>query len=353
MTDVASRAAAYPAEPIRAEAVAVGFGSESGRLVDRRRTEVSSTVAADVCLVRWVGAAFVGLGVFLIAYLVSLVVQGESPWPLFNDWVIAGFEIVGSALCIVRGLTRRIVPITLGSALMMWAVGDLILTIESQGGAQPATPSWADACYIAFFPLAYVAVVAFLRGEVRRLATPSWLDGAVAGTGAAAACAAFAFHDLVHFTSGSSAATLTNLAYPVGDLLLLSFVVGGTTVMSGRQKAPWVLMALGITVNVVGDTANLFDSSLGKTGFVLDAMAWPTSILLMSIAVWVRPRPVNLLTPQRPNTLVIPGLSAGCALAILLVGNLHSTRMSPSRWQRSRSRSSACALRARCGRCGR
>jgi diguanylate cyclase (GGDEF)-like protein len=274
-------------------------------------------------------AVYALMGVLLVGYFVALLIQGPGlSLPIFNDWAVAGFETAGSILCLARAATRqtgRAVPITLGLGALMWSIGDLVLTIESQGGGEPPTPSWADACYIWFFPLTYVAVVIFMRGEVRRLATPSWLDGAVAGLGAAALCAAFAFHDLVHLTGGSAAATATNLAYPVGDVLLLSLIVGGSTVMSGRRKAPWLLMAAGVAINIAGDTANLFDSSLGRLGFILDAMAWPSSILLLSMSVWLRPRAANPLTPQKPNTFVIPGLSAGCALVILFVGNLHST----------------------------
>ena len=40
------------------------------------------------------------------------------------------------------------------------------------GRRQPPDPSVADAFYLAFFPLAYVGVVMFIRGESRRLSTP-------------------------------------------------------------------------------------------------------------------------------------------------------------------------------------
>jgi len=269
------------------------------------------------------------MGALLAGYLASLILQSpDQSWPLFNDWSVAGFEAAGSAMCLVRGFTRpfgRAVPLTLGLGLLMWSLGDFALTFESRGGATPGTPSLADLFYLGFYPLTYVAVVIFMRGEIRKLATPSWLDGAVAGVGAAAACAAFAFHSVLDVAGGSDAAAATNLAYPIADLLLLSLIVGGSTLMAGRRKAPWILLAAGIGVNVVGDTANLFGSSLGRPGFILDAFAWPASILLISMSVWLRPRPSNLLVDQKPGTFVVPGLSAACALVILFVGNLHET----------------------------
>jgi len=186
------------------------------------------------------------MGVCLLGYLTSLITQGSEQWPIFSDWSVAGFEIVASTLCIARGVTRRsgrVVALTLGFGLLLWSVGDLVLTAE--GGAAAPTPSPADIFYLGFFPLTYVAFVIFMRGEVKRLATPSWLDGAVAGVGAAAVCAAFVFPRVLGLAGESAIGTVTNLAYPVADLLLLSLVVGGSTLMSGRRKAPWVLMAGG------------------------------------------------------------------------------------------------------------
>jgi diguanylate cyclase (GGDEF)-like protein len=276
-------------------------------------------------------AAYALMALLLVSYLASLIVRGpgRSSVPL-DGWSVDGFEMVVAALCIARGFTRRSgrpVALTLGLGLFMWASGDIALTVESLGGVTPSTPSLADVFYLGFYPLTYVAAVIFMRGEVRRLATPSWLDGAVASLGTASVCAAFAFERVLHATGGTSAATATNLAYPVGDVLLLSLVVGGTTVMSGRRKAPWLLMAGGMAINAAGDTASLFGTSFGasRLGFIFDAIAWPTSMLVLSISVWLRPHPSNPQTLRKPPLFVIPGLSAGCALVVLFVGNLHAT----------------------------
>ncbi|MDQ1465095.1 MAG: hypothetical protein QOC73_2036, partial [Actinomycetota bacterium] len=147
-------------------------------------------------------AAYALMGVLLAAYLASLIVRapGESS-QLLDGWLVAAFELVVSAMCIARGFGRRTgraVAVTLGFGLLMWSLGDLALTVESSGSGSPPTPSLADVFYLGFYPLTYVAVVIFMRGEVRKLATPSWLDGAVAGLGTASACAAFLFDKVLH-----------------------------------------------------------------------------------------------------------------------------------------------------------
>jgi diguanylate cyclase (GGDEF)-like protein len=275
-------------------------------------------------------AAYALMGALLVGYLVSLIVRGpDQSSTLVDGWLVDSFEMVTAALCIVRGLTHRpgrAVALTLGFGLVMWSLGDFTLMAESQGGLTPPTPSLADVFYLGFYPLTYVAAVIFMRGEVRRLTTPSWLDGAVASVGGASVCAAFMFDRVLHLTGGNPAATATNLAYPIGDVLLLSLVVGGSTVMSGRRKAPWLLMATGIAINSVGDTANLFGTSFGasRLGYIFNAIAWPTSMLILSMSVWLRPRPSNIQTLRKPALFVIPGLSAAGALFILFAGNLHA-----------------------------
>jgi diguanylate cyclase (GGDEF)-like protein len=273
--------------------------------------------------------AYALLGLVLGAYIVSVLFRKPGVTVAWIDgWGVDAFEFVVASLCLAKAFvhrTRRWVPMALGCALFSWCAGDIATTIESLGGRTPPSPSIADVFYLAFYPLAYVAVVLFMRGELRRLTSPSWLDGAVAGFGAAAICAGFAFHSIVHSTGGSALAAAVNLAYPIGDLLLLALVVGGTAVLPGRSKAPWLLLAGACALNAVGDTFNLFQSSVGATsvGSIFNAVAWPGAFLLMSIAVWLRPRPADPLVRQRPTGFLLPGIAAAAALAILLDGTLH------------------------------
>jgi diguanylate cyclase (GGDEF)-like protein len=271
----------------------------------------------------WIAYAL--LGTILAGYLALLLVNGENNGTLIEGWMVDALEILGGCLCLARGFVRRTgraVPLVLGAALLSWALGDLTLTVESLGGATPPVPSLADAFYLGFFPIAYVAIVLLVRGETRRLTTPSWLDGGVAGLGAAALCAAFVFPDVLKAAGGSSLEVATNLAYPVGDLLLLALVVGGVAVLSGRKKGPWLLLAAGAVINIAGDTSNLFGDSFGamRVGSVLNSIAWPASILLMSAAVWLPRGPSNPWTHQRPPGFLLPGLAALSALVVLGVG---------------------------------
>ncbi len=299
---------------------------------------VTATTAVDVPVIQarfermarnmWIG--FAVLTVLLVGYFISLLAQPpshQSTW--LNGWGVCILELVASVMCIARGLNRapgRSAPLILGFSLLSWTIGDFVLTFESIGGKTPPTPSWADLFYILFYPLAYVATVRLLRSGLGRLSRPNWLDGAVAGLGAATVCAAFAFHTIVHDAGLGTLGTSVNLAYPVGDLLLLSLVIGGTVLLSGRGSVPWFLLAAGISLNVVGDTFNLFGNGIldSKIGSNLNAIAWPASMVLMAMSVWIKPRKSDPLRELRTAGFMIPSLAAVAGLAILVTGTVHT-----------------------------
>jgi diguanylate cyclase (GGDEF)-like protein len=270
----------------------------------------------------WLWAIYAVLGVCLVGYVISVVIRrNPGSIPLLDNWGVAGFELVLSLLCLGRllvGRRDRALTLVLGLGLLSWSIGDLTLAIESAGGATPPVPSLADVFYLGFYPLTYAGVFLLARRQIRKFNATTWLDAAIAGLGAAAVCAEFSLRGLS--LSGSPLGVATSLAYPIGDLVLLALVVAGSTVLPGRRKTRWLLLAAGYGINAVGDTFNLFQASAtGAThvGTVFNAIAWPTSILLVSLSVWLpagRPDPVSR---DRLPGLVVPGIATIGALIIL------------------------------------
>ncbi len=271
-----------------------------------------------------------GLGaLLLVAYVAWTLLRPHYQYSkVVNGWLPDGFELTVAVLCISRALIRergRALALALGIGLLSWAIGDTLSTSQAVGGAYPANPSWADVFWLGFYPPAYVGVVLFIRREVSRIADSNWLDGAVAALGAAAVCAAFAFQGVASRSIwATSLGKATNLAYPIGDLLLFALVVGGTTLLSGRTTAPWMFLAAAMALNAVGDTFNLFPSSLAtpRNEAAFHVLAWPAAGLLVTMAVWLPRRASNVLGSDRTTSFVLPGLAATSAVVILLVGGV-------------------------------
>jgi diguanylate cyclase (GGDEF)-like protein len=292
--------------------------------VDRRR--MPAVGMADR-LTRRVWVVYGIAAVCVVAYVISQIVrQNGQTWPWLDNWTVPGFEIVVSALCFLRAAVRRrgrLIALLLGIGLLCWSLGDLVLAIESSSG-NPPVPSWADLFYLLFYPVTYVGLMLRIGRQVKTWALSTWLDGAVAGLGAAALVAAFVFHGVLRSAGGGTAAVITNLAYPIGDLLLLALVIGTTAVLPGRRKAQWTLIAAGYSLQAIGDTFNLFGSGIGGThvGTALNAIAWPASILLVSCSVWLPSTRTDPRLDDRAPGFLLPGFASVTAVSILFAGSV-------------------------------
>jgi diguanylate cyclase (GGDEF)-like protein len=271
--------------------------------------------------------AYAVMAALLTAYIASLVIRSNTDsWPWVDGWGVCIYEVILVAMLFARGFSGRpgrMVPLVLGCAVLAWALGDTVLTWETGNGGNPPAPSLADAFYMAFYPIAYTAIVLMLRKELKRLLPSTWLDGAIAGLGAAAVCAAFAFRAVLiavakaHLTKFGLGVLLV---YPIGDVVLLALVVGGTAVLPGR-RLPWLLFAAACAINAVGDTFNLLGTE-SHFGSVMNGVAWPIAITLISISVWARPGRRELLDVGKLPGFLLPGAGALAGLVILLVGAL-------------------------------
>ncbi len=292
-------------------------------LFDRRRSEralaLSQLDSTDICA--W--AVLVVLSVAIVCVFASLLLRpAGSYWTWLDGWVVCAIEIAASGVCIARSFVRRPgrpAALLLGLSLLTWAIGDCVLTVQSIGGATPPSPSVSDLFYILFYPLAFVGIILFMRGQTKQLRVTNWLDGAIAGLGVAAACAAVLLIGGLEATGQGTFGAITNLAYPIGDALLLGLIVGGFAALSGHHKTPWILLAIGMSLNIFGDSSNVLQSSFGAShlGFVLNGIAWPAAITLMSMAVWLRPRPTNPLILEPTANFTLPILGSAAALVLL------------------------------------
>lgn len=268
-------------------------------------------------------------------YCVTLLVRPTgTSWTWLDGWAVSAMEVVASVICIGRSLVARpgrLAALFLGLAVLSWSVGDVVLTFEGLGGSTPFSPSWADACYLAFYPIAAVGIGLFVHQQARSFTLTNWLDGAIAGLGTASICSVVLFQAGVPITGPTRLATLVKLAYPLGDALLLGLVVGGFAALSGLRKTSWILLASAMVLNIFGDSSNLLAHSFGATraGYVLNAIAWPVAILLAAMAVWLRRKPPNPLSQVPSAGFTLPLLGTLGALGLLVAGNLTTVESLP------------------------
>ena len=283
----------------------------------------------DVTATRITKAAWIFLGLLaalLVAYLCFLVLRSSWSFRTWLDgWFVVAFEGIAALMCFANGVLYprlRAVAFTMGAACALWTSGDAVVTLQSLNGGSVPSPSIADIGYLAFFPLAFVAILLFTRKEVIRGTALNWLDGAIAAVGTAAICAAFAFHGFVALFGTGSIADALNAAFPLGDVLLLGLVTGSAVVVSGRAQATLVLVAIGMAVNAAGDTANFVGSS-STIPLIVNAIAWPTSMLVFATAIWVGGSNSSRVPLPTISGFLLPGIVTVASLGVLIAGSAY------------------------------
>jgi PAS domain S-box-containing protein len=277
--------------------------------------------------VRWA----LGIAALLVvALFVSLVVRrtGSYYTPL-DGWGVVLLEFTVGNICLARyfeGSWRssnhvaRLFPLIMGVACISWALGDLTLTIESLGGATPSTPSLADAFYVAFFPLCFLAFALLIRRGNRGSLLATSLDGLIAGLGVAALSAAFVVAAVMRVTGGGALAAATNLVYPMGDMLLFALCVGGLLVLPKGFRPFFALACVALGANAIGDGFNLLQPA-SRFGYVANGAAWPISLTLIAVAVWILPPEVENPGTDRVAGFALPAFGVVISLGILVVAS--------------------------------
>jgi diguanylate cyclase (GGDEF)-like protein len=272
---------------------------------------------------RTVLAGYLLLAALVIGYLASILLRpsGEEI-PMLDKGLVTVMELGASVLCLANALTRgahRGVSVALGSGLLLWSVGGVIWRVLAGSGVAPA-PSLADPFFLAFYPLTYLGLVVLIRSD-KELLPSAWLDGLLCGLGAGSATAAFAFERIAHGVQGSTLSVATNLAYPLGDLVLLSIAVGALALLPHRWHPHWLLLIAGCAAIACADTVYLLQYAAGvyRVGSLADA-GWPISFLMLSAAVWIRPQGGRPTRFNGEALLAGPGIAALIGTGVLVYG---------------------------------
>jgi two-component system cell cycle response regulator len=233
-------------------------------------------------------------------------------------------EFLGVTVCGLRAVhasgRERAAWIALTLGLLGYFAGDVYYTVViTPLGEIAPFPSPADAGYLAIYPGAYVALVLLLRARAGRIPATLWLDGLISALGLTALGAALVF-GVVASTEGSFAAVATNLAYPLGDLALLAFVIGVVTVSGWRAGRTWMLIAAGFGLFAAIDTIYLYQAAVGTyvEDRLLDA-GWPAAYVLAALAAWQPQKHIDARRLRGGAMLVLPAGSALASLGLLLL----------------------------------
>ncbi len=261
------------------------------------------------------GLLVAGCLVYLAHATLGLGTPGS---PLYAHWIYDGVIAGAAIICFARAIRVRLdrgAWFALGLALTFYFVGDLYWNVALADLSDPPYPSWADAGWIAYYLPAYVAIALLLRERVGRVRVSEWLDGVIGVLAMAAVAAATVLDPVLKSTGGETKVVITNLAYPVGDLVLLVFTVGAIGFLGWRPGRGWFVLALGLGLFAISDSAYLLEAAKGTyvEGGVIDA-GWPIAACLLAFAAW---QPMAAARPRAAGTVTDQSITGGFALLAL------------------------------------
>jgi two-component system cell cycle response regulator len=227
---------------------------------------------------------------------IGVVLFGGTALVALHDWAgIGGYDsflngplydaVIFSAglACLLKARgagAERGAWILIAAAVFSWTAGEIYWTAEIEGNPSAPYPSPADIGYLVFYPLAVAGLVLLVRARAHQLDWRLWIDGLIASLGTAALGAAVVFEFVADRTSGSTLEMATTLAYPLGDIVLVSLVVGVVALTRWRPGATWTLLLLGLGTMGIADIAY----TLQTNGVGMLSGDWVEPIYLLAAA---------------------------------------------------------------------
>ena len=223
-----------------------------------------------------------------------------------------------------------------GLSALSWGLGELVWSWnEVVLGESLPFPSIADAGYLLALPLAIVGVFAFTSAPTR-LATrgETVLAGSIVALSLLFIAWALGLGNVYTTSLSSPESLLISLAYPVGDIVLLTVLVVALRRARKDEVGYMLLLIGGLACAALADSAFAYltaDGTYGAIGSVLDA-GWVVGYLLIALAPLWPARPAGQLREEGPIELwqlALPWvavLAAAIAAVAVAIDNDHLDR---------------------------
>ena len=267
------------------------------------------------------------LAALYILHAATGILGGATSDPFFEKFVY-NLALAGPGVAILvhrAGRAReRWAWTALGLAIIAWAAGDTVYGFWLADMPTVPVPSLADAGWLAFYPLAYLAIILLLRAQVSGLRRGLWLDGIIGVLAVGALSTAVLSETLLsNALSGTHAAVVTNMAYPIGDLILLGAITFALTVTGWGRSRTWALLGVAFLLYAAADSFYLWEVIADEYhyGLYIDS-GWLVAGIVFGAASLL-PSPAHRFSPAGGRRLiVVPSAFGLVGLGLLVWGSL-------------------------------
>jgi len=249
----------------------------------------------------------------------------DGPW--FSKPAYWTVILTATGLCALRGLgrgrTERASWLLIAAGGTAWALADVYWSLVLAEQDTIPVPSVSDIGYLLFYPLVFAGLATLVRGRVRSAPSTLWLDGLTAALAAGAVSAAVVVEPLLDVTGGETAAVATNLAYSVGDLILLGMVVTAVALGRWRMDRTWLALGTGVLCFWVADSFYLVTTANSSYVFPGPAdQGWTICLILFAVAAWSGQQTAPVRDAPHLASVrgaVLPSAFAAAGLAVLTI----------------------------------
>jgi diguanylate cyclase (GGDEF)-like protein len=277
-------------------------------------------------------AAILLLAIVVTTALHAIFDVGGLPFGrVMRDWGSSSVYILVALIVTMRAATStdsRASWAIFAVGISLYGLGNVLWAVWIQDLADPPIPSICDVLWLTLYPASYIGLAGFAHTRERHVPAGVWLDGLIAGLGVAAIGAAIVFRPLLASTTGSPVAVVTELAYPVGDLLLAAMVVGILAVRGWRLDRMWVMLGGGFLMLATADCMYGLQVANGATTpSSMTNLCYVVGTALLALAAWQPVAAESSDSVPPASVLLIP---AGFTLAALgLLVSDHFSQLDP------------------------
>jgi diguanylate cyclase (GGDEF)-like protein len=271
---------------------------------------------------------------------IGAVLFGGATLVALHDWVgVGGAELdvaingvaydavvvcagLGCLVRALRGGPERGAWLAISASILAWAAGEIWWTLYIEDNPSAPYPSPADIGYLAFYPLAVLGLYLLVRARASELDRRLWMDGAIAALGTGALGAALLVEFVADQTSGTTLEQATTLAYPFGDVVLVSLIVGVIALTRWRPGRTWSLLLAGLAVMAVADVAftlQSYEATVPGGDWV--EPIYLISAVLLGLEAW-QPEADPIHPEARFDgwrEMVVPGIVATAMIALVVM----------------------------------
>jgi diguanylate cyclase len=301
-------------------------------LIKERTEPVTSQHRTQPLVIGAFAVGVIGLLTFFVHELSDKQLKFSGLWDGFAYHVPIAAGLVALVVA-VRGTHGRLRVgwILLMVSYVIWSQGSLWWKLVQQRNGQVAAFNGIDGLRLLLYPLAAAGLWLIaghsrltsvdprptLRSAIteRRIAT----ETVAAGLTIASLCGAAA-QKAVTDNPLNNWASLTNLAYPLGDALLLIVLVMIAAHRRWTMTSTWWVLMASVAIRFIANVRYVsISSTLGSTSSSARDAIWPATALGIAFAAHVRPNTQNPSKHMATRLAVLPILVGLAAVAVAVL----------------------------------